>query len=114
MLNVKFMVCVKLDELGTQPVSTLLPLYSIFQSLIRKILVEGEFKQIGLLPRFYLPSEKKTIEHYNLEAWPGYLASTAFFKSGIYLNVDTVTKFVRKDTVLTEFLKYKNQEKKTF
>jgi hypothetical protein len=61
------------------------------------------FKQIGRLPKFFLPSEKKHIGEFNLEMWPGYHTSTALLHHGIYLNVDTCAKFINKESML-EFI----------
>lgn len=49
-----------------------------------------------------MPSEKKVIEEYYLEMWPGYETMTKNYCDGIFLNVDTATKFINKLTVLEE------------
>jgi hypothetical protein len=32
--------------------------------------------------------------------WPGYLATTRLVRNGIYLNIDTVSKFIQWTTIL--------------
>jgi len=32
--------------------------------------------------------------------WPGYLSTTRLVRDGIFLNVDTVSKFIQKPTIL--------------
>ena len=34
--------------------------------------------------------------------WPGYLTTTRLVKDGIFLNVDTCSKFIQKTTILDE------------
>jgi hypothetical protein len=36
---------------------------------------------------------------HNLQSWLGYDVSTKWFYSGIYLNIDTATKFLNSKTV---------------
>jgi len=40
------------------------------------------------------------IGQYNLECWPGYLTASRLLADGIFLNIDTCTKFISKTTVL--------------
>jgi len=35
--------------------------------------------------------------------WPGYLSTTRLVRDGIFLNVDTVSKFIQQRTIL-EFI----------
>jgi hypothetical protein len=58
------------------------------------------YVQIGRIPKFYLPSEKMAIPKFNLESWPGYMTTTKALCDGLFLNVDTATRFVNKNTVL--------------
>ncbi len=34
--------------------------------------------------------------------WPGFATTTVLYKAGIYLNVDTATKFINRKTILEE------------
>lgn len=41
-------------------------------------------------------TEKKAIEGETVEMWPGFLAMSKLCNDGIFLNVDTATKFINK------------------
>lgn len=69
-------------------------------SIVKKTLLEQEYKQIGRLPKFYNALEKKDIPNENLVVWPGYECNVKCFNDGIFLNVDTITKFLNKNTIL--------------
>jgi hypothetical protein len=51
------------------------------------------------LPKFFLKKEKKDIDEYNLEMWPGFEINTKSVTHGLFLNIDTATKFVNKTTM---------------
>jgi hypothetical protein len=42
----------------------------------------------------------KDIPEYHLQMWPGYELNTKSLTHGIFLNIDTATKFVNKTTML--------------
>lgn len=71
--------------------------------LIQKFLRSGSLKQVGRLPRFFRPSEKQILrdeELGELEIWPGFKASSYVYSSGIYLVLESINKFFRKDSCL--------------
>jgi hypothetical protein len=70
--------------------------------IIKSTLERDKFKQIGRLPKFFLETEKKEIKEYGIEVWPGYLTTTKMCHDGIYLNIDTCTKFMSTSTVLKQ------------
>lgn len=72
-----------------------------FNQLTRIALQSEGFVQIGRIPKFYLPSEKKPINEYDLDTWPGYMTVTKSLADGLFLNVDTATRFVNQKTVLS-------------
>lgn len=47
-----------------------------------------------------MEKEKISIDQHNLELWPGYMADTRLLADGIFLNVDTRSKFITKTSVL--------------
>lgn len=49
-----------------------------------------------------MESEKRNIQNLDLESWPGYEAQTKWYTDGIFLNIDTATKFINKKTILDE------------
>ena len=57
---------------------------------------------MGRLPKFFLATDKKVIDEFNLMMWPGYSPSVKLFTDGIFLNVDTATKFIQGKTVLDD------------
>ena len=68
--------------------------------LVKNALQRGDYKQIGRLPKFFLEREKRDINAHELEMWPGYLTTTRLVQDGIFLNVDTVSKFIQQRTIL--------------
>jgi len=63
-------------------------------TLIKKALYEHKFNQIGRLPRFFLPTERKSIPEFEIMMWPGYTMAVKQVTDGIFMNLDTATKFV--------------------
>ena len=57
---------------------------------------------MGRLPKFFLLADQKKIEEFNLLMWPGYSPSVKLLTDGIFLNVDTATKFIQGQTVLDD------------
>jgi hypothetical protein len=68
--------------------------------VVKQVLRAQNFKQIGRLPKFFLENQKRPIPQYNLEMWPGYMATTRLLADGIFLNIDTCAKFINKTTIL--------------
>ena len=62
--------------------------------LAKNALLASDYKQIGRLPKYFVESDKRVIDDYQLEMWPGYLATTRLVRDGIFLNIDTVSKFI--------------------
>ena len=63
-------------------------------TICKKALVEENYNQIGRFPRFFNADERVKISAHRLEMWPGYCVSIKSLADGIFLNVDTMTKFV--------------------
>jgi len=42
--------------------------------------------------------------------WPGYETATSWFNDGIFLNVDTATKFITRSTILEDIDYYMKEE----
>lgn len=62
--------------------------------VVKKSLYEQDYKQIGRLPKFFNSHEKKDLPHFDLIVWPGYTCQVKCLNDGIFLNVDTSTKFL--------------------
>ena len=56
-----------------------------------------------MLPKFFLAQDNIDIDRFNLKAWPGYEVAAKCSIQGIFFNVDSCTKFMQKDTILTQF-----------
>ncbi len=67
--------------------------------VVKNSLTDQKYKQIGRLPKFYNTKDKKSIEEYQLDMWPGYTCQVKCLNDGFFLNVDTATKFLQKSTV---------------
>jgi hypothetical protein len=68
--------------------------------VVKKSLYEQDYKQIGRLPKFFNSQEKRDLNHFGLIVWPGYTCQVKCLNDGIYLNIDTSTKFLQQMTVL--------------
>jgi hypothetical protein len=63
-------------------------------TVVKKTLIEHDYKQVGRLPRFFNPKEKVPINEHWIDMWPGYMTEVKYLNDGIFLNVDTATKFI--------------------
>lgn len=63
-------------------------------NVVKKTLIEHDYKQVGRLPRFFNPKEREPIDEFEIDMWPGYSSEVKFLNDGIFLNVDTATKFI--------------------
>lgn len=68
--------------------------------VVKKSLYEQDYKQIGRLPKFFNHNEKRDLNHFGLIVWPGYTCQVKCLNDGIFLNIDTSTKFLQQMTVL--------------
>jgi len=75
----------------------------MFQSLVNHSLRQKEYFQIGRFAKFFLSSDRISIKSLNLFAWPGYCLSTKLSTQGIFLNVESCTKFVNMSTILDQY-----------
>ena len=57
-------------------------------------------KQIGNLPRFFLPKNKRHVEFLDMEVWPGFQTTTAIYKGGFFLTIECLNKFISSRTCL--------------
>lgn len=88
-----------LDELGEDRDPAHLQVLNFLNIVVKKAFQEEKYSQIGRLPKFFLASEKRLIPNQDLQSWPGYEACTKWYNDGIFLNVDTATKFINSRTV---------------
>jgi hypothetical protein len=88
-----------LEEVTKQQNGSMSYLQTFLNILVKRALERQDFTQIGRLPKYFLPSEKLSIYEHDLEMWPGYETITKCYTDGIFLNVDTATKFINKVTV---------------
>lgn len=54
------------------------------------------------MPRFFNPKERTPINEFEIDMWPGYSTEVKFLNDGIFLNIDTATKFISQRTVYDE------------
>lgn len=84
-------------------------------TITKKTLYEKDYKQIGRLPRFFNTKERREFPNLNLFMWPGYDINIKALNDGIFLNLDTATKFVNMDNAYQRIRdlkreKYSNEE----
>ena len=81
-------------------------------TIIKAGLRRKKFNQIGRLPKFFLKEEKRQIPNEELlEAWPGFEFNPKWYSHGIYINIDTCTKFINRYSVLDDIDYYMGDEK---
>ena len=83
--------------------------------MVKRTLIEHDYKQVGRLPRFFNPDERVGINEHRLDMWPGYSTDIKYLNDGVFLNVDTATKFISQKTVYDEIRelqkdRYSNEE----
>lgn len=88
-------------------------------SIVKKTLLEQDYRQVGRLPRFYEAKEKREVPNENLIVWPGYECNVKCFNDGIFLNVDTVTRFLNRNSIYEKISllrrdRYSSQEIKEY
>ena len=103
------------DEMRPGQAEQMPHLLNFCNQVVKLALEKKEFCQIGKLPKFFLRSEKRDIRDHGLEMWPGYEVATKSQVHGIFLNIDTATKFVQKTTILEQIQdmmhqRYRNSE----
>lgn len=81
--------------------------------ILKELMRKKKFNQIGKLPKFFLTKEKKKIDDFNIEMWPGYEVQAKIYRGGVYLNSDTATKFVNRETFLHRLENMMYEEKKS-
>ena len=87
-------------------------LLNFLLTIIKAGLRRKRFNQIGRLPKFFLKEEKRSIPGEDLiEAWPGFEFNPKWYSDGIYVNIDTCTKFINKFSVLDDIDYYMEKEK---
>ena len=69
-------------------------IFNFLSKLVKHSLTELEYKQIGRLPKFFHARQQKAIEEYDLFVWPGYTCQVKLVNDGLFLNIDTCTKFL--------------------
>ena len=94
------MTQIDLDELKDSDKPHMSSILNCFNIVVKQALREKKYEQIGRLPKFFLAEDKIDIRNYNLNAWPGYEVTSKLATQGVFLNIDSCTKFVNMTTVL--------------
>jgi hypothetical protein len=84
-------------NVGNQHIISIL---DYMNSMMKHVLREKDFEQVGRLPKFFHPRERTRVEGQELDAWPGYSVKSIMTPNGYFLNEDCSTKFVRRTSVL--------------
>jgi hypothetical protein len=64
--------------------------------LVKHSLSEQQYRQIGRGSKYYKADEQKPIDNFGLYVWPGYTCQVKCLNDGIFLNIDTNTKFLQQ------------------
>jgi len=71
-----------------------------FNIVVKQALREKKYEQVGRLPKFFLAEDKIDIREFALNAWPGYEVTSKLATQGVFLNIDSCTKFVNMVTIM--------------
>jgi hypothetical protein len=84
----------------------MLDVCEVFNNIMKEALDQLDYKQIGKFPRFFNAKDKVDVHppDMNLVAWPGYQVQVKLTTQGIFLNVESCTKFVNKISILETFI----------
>lgn len=90
-------------------------LLNFVNNIVKKTLEFEKYNQLGRLPKFFLSTEAQNIPDMNLEMWPGFEIQSKLLNDGIFLNLDTCTKFITTSTIFDEiqdfiYNRYSNEE----
>jgi len=76
---------------------------NIFNTILKASLRQKKYNQIGRLPKFFNALDKISIDQFRLNAWPGYEVKTVLSTQGVFMNIESCTKFVNQESVLKNF-----------
>ena len=62
--------------------------------MIKNALREKKYNQVGRFPKFFNAADQLEIKEFKLLAWPGYVITSKLCVQGIFLNIESCTKFV--------------------
>jgi aubergine-like protein len=92
------------EEITSENKTLMLEILTIFNNIMKEALGQLDYKQIGKFPTFFNVKDKIDVREYNLQAWPGYQVETKLTTKGIFLNIESRTKFINKTSILDMFL----------
>lgn len=94
-------ITINLNDLTAEAKDYMNSILQYFNIVIKETLRIKNYEQIGRLPKFFRALDQIVVKEIeNLKAWPGYEVTTKQCTQGIFLNVDSCTKFVQMETVL--------------
>lgn len=88
-----------LDELSTAKMEQHPFALSFINNIIKTSLRNSHLKQIGRVPRFFMPNKGQVLGE--VETWPGFTTSSWIVQSGLFLVVDNISKFFSTEDCLT-------------
>ena len=68
--------------------------------IVKSALRQSDMKQIGNLPRYFLPKNRRRVEFLDMEVWPGFQTTTAIYKGGFFLTIECLNKFISSRSCL--------------
>jgi len=92
---IRYKSFVDLDELSQESSQHVDQVLTMFNNIVKNALKQKKYEQVGRFPKFFLAEDKIEIRQFKLFAWPGYEVKTKLSTQGIFLNVESCTKFVR-------------------
>ena len=93
---------IDMDDPSPQAREYLPNMLMIFNNIVKLALRQKKYEQVGRFPKFFLAEDKIEIRQHRLFAWPGYEVAVKLSTQGIFLNVESCTKFVQMTSVLEQ------------
>lgn len=75
---------------------------AFINNLIRFVLKEENYNQVGRFPKFFHPQQKVRVENYDLQAWPGFNLESTVTTIGFFNKIDSCTKFINTVSILDQ------------
>lgn len=99
--TLRYQRTIDLNDITPEDKKYMADILNIFHNIVKEQLDQLDYKQIGKFPKFFNVKDKIEVEpsNFNLQAWPGYQVEVKLTTQGIYLNVESCTKFVNKISV---------------
>lgn len=112
-ITLKFRKAINLNIPQTEDSEIIKSVDDYLRKVMKRFLESKKYDQLGRLPKFF-----NTVERFRTEqvfpdiinVWRGYEMNNIKASAGIFLNVDSCTKFLLGDSILDQYRRLQNNE----